>query len=269
MKTRKIFGALLLIVIAAGTARAEAVSEQARRYMARGMAAMEIAKDASAYQKAVKEFREAVRAAPDWADAWYNLGVAQESAEDYSGAITSFKTYLQKNPESTDRDAVETRIYKLEYRQEEAARAAVEERERQARERRARIQKLAGIWVYRYMHGTKVVSEEFWDLVTRSANSLELRYKYTKDYEYATIEPIKQYIELTVQGDSLSGTEYFHPNYSHWRCNSPMWRIPISGNLKPNGDSISLVRGSHQKINPTKCQWEHQSSGHTRELRKR
>lgn len=111
---------ILLSIGFAGVAHAD--QEAAERHMARGTAALEIAEGPADFNDAVKEFREAVRLAPDWADAWFNLGVAQEKAEDYPGAIASLKTYLQKNANADDRKAVERRIFGLEYKQERQGR---------------------------------------------------------------------------------------------------------------------------------------------------
>ena len=91
------------------------ISRDARKHMIRGQAAMEDAKNASDYQDAVKEFKKAVEYAPHWADAWFNLGVAQERAMDYAGAIESFNQYLKLNPDAADRSDVEAKIFKLEY----------------------------------------------------------------------------------------------------------------------------------------------------------
>jgi hypothetical protein len=51
----------------------QAVSEEARRHMARGMAAVEMAKSPEEYGSAMREFQEASRLAPDWPDPHYNL----------------------------------------------------------------------------------------------------------------------------------------------------------------------------------------------------
>ena len=99
---------------------AQADTAAAKRHMARGAAAMEMAKSPADFRDAVDEFNKAVEAEPGWADAWFNLGVAQESAGDYGAAIKSFRSYLEKAPKAADVEAVETRIYKLEYKLEKA-----------------------------------------------------------------------------------------------------------------------------------------------------
>ena len=103
------------------------ISEDAQRHMTRGSAAMKFAETETDYQDAVKEFMLAVGYAPDWSNAWFNLGVAHEKAGDFEEAIISFETYLQKTPEAADREEVESRIIELEYRIERAFRKLEEE----------------------------------------------------------------------------------------------------------------------------------------------
>jgi len=120
---------------------AHADTAAAKRHMARGAAAMEMANSPADYQKAINEFSQAVKQAPEWADAWFNLGVAQESAGDYGAAIDSFRAYLRKSPKAVDREAVETRIYKLEYKAEMAQQGVQDQQERQES-----TDALAGSW---------------------------------------------------------------------------------------------------------------------------
>ena len=97
---------------------AATVSEEAQRYMARGMAAVEMAKSASDYALAAKEFEQAAKLAPDWPDIYYNLGSVQSKAGDITSAIKSFQRYLDLAPKSPDAAKVRSEIFKLEYRLE-------------------------------------------------------------------------------------------------------------------------------------------------------
>lgn len=91
------------------------------RHMARGAAAMELAESPADFLDAVEEFSEAVKLAPDLDAAWFNLGLAQEMAEQYQASILSFRVYLEKSPQASDREAVEARIFGLEYKMENQA----------------------------------------------------------------------------------------------------------------------------------------------------
>ena len=108
---------LFFLSFSSATAGAD-ISADAKRNMARGMAAMEYAKTESDYRDAIIEFKKALEFAPEWSDAWFNLGVAQEAAGDYEAGISSFRSYLRVNPIAEDKEAVQTRIYGLEYRSE-------------------------------------------------------------------------------------------------------------------------------------------------------
>jgi tetratricopeptide (TPR) repeat protein len=98
-----------------------AVPEDADRFMARGTAAVKSAKNGDDFKDAVAEFEKATLAAPWLANAYYNLGVAQDKAGQYASAIKSLKLYLLAEPNASDTKAVKTLIYEIEYRQEKVA----------------------------------------------------------------------------------------------------------------------------------------------------
>ena len=102
---------------------APAVPEEAKRYLSRGIAAMKEAKSKDDFKDAVNEFEKAALSAPWFANAYYNLGVAQDKAGAYANAIRSLKLYLLASPDARDAEAVKG-IYEIEYRQEKAAKAS-------------------------------------------------------------------------------------------------------------------------------------------------
>lgn len=97
----------------------QSVPEEAMRHFQRGIAAVEIAKTPEDYEKAIKEFEQAIIYAPSWAEAYYNLGLAQEKAERYKDAITSLKKYLQLSPYAPNAKTVKELIFRLEYKAEQ------------------------------------------------------------------------------------------------------------------------------------------------------
>ena len=101
---------------------AQTVPEEARRYMARGMAAVEMAKTPKDYERAVREFEQAAKLAPNWPDVYFNLGSIQTKAGNYGEAMRHYKRYLELAPGAPDAAKVREEIYKLEYRAEEEAR---------------------------------------------------------------------------------------------------------------------------------------------------
>jgi tetratricopeptide (TPR) repeat protein len=100
---------------------APAVPEEAKRYLSRGIAAMKVAKSKDDFKDAVNEFEKAALSAPWFANAYYNLGVAQDKAGAYANAIRSLKLYLLASPAARDAEAVKSLMYEIEYRQEKAA----------------------------------------------------------------------------------------------------------------------------------------------------
>lgn len=106
-------GVLLSVAV-----NAQAVSEDARRHMARGQAAVEMAKSPVELEDAIKEFQEAARLEPTWPDPYYNLGLTQEKAGKLREAAASFKKYLQLAPNVPDAAKIQEQIYKLEYKAE-------------------------------------------------------------------------------------------------------------------------------------------------------
>ena len=122
-KTTRLLLAGALFLTMTAPAAAQKISEEARRYMLHGEAAMEMAESKTDYQDAVVEFRKATRLAPDWAAAWYNLGFTQDKAGDFAGAIDSLKKYIALNPGTSDRAEVEDWSVKLEYKRDKTQKA--------------------------------------------------------------------------------------------------------------------------------------------------
>ncbi|MEZ4601140.1 MAG: tetratricopeptide repeat protein [Syntrophotaleaceae bacterium] len=109
---------------ALGTDAIAAVSDQAQRHFDRGTAAVEMAVSESDFEVAAGEFEEAIRLAPDWPEAHYNLGLVREKLNDLDGAIYSFRRYLALAPQAGDAAAVRSQINKVEFRREKLAKEA-------------------------------------------------------------------------------------------------------------------------------------------------
>jgi uncharacterized caspase-like protein len=97
-----------------------ALPEEAARRTARGIAVYKEAKSVSDYKEAVAEFDKAIMAAPWYADAYYNLGLARAKAEEYAGASVNLRLYLLAAPGAKDAAEVKTLIYEMELKQEKA-----------------------------------------------------------------------------------------------------------------------------------------------------
>lgn len=110
---------ILLILLGSFTTGALGqVSDEAMRHLNRGQAAVELAQNKYDYEEAIREFKEAARLAPDWPDAYYNLGIVQEKAEKYNEAILNLRQYLRLSPDASDAKTVKSLINKLEYKRD-------------------------------------------------------------------------------------------------------------------------------------------------------
>ncbi|MBK9162792.1 MAG: hypothetical protein IPM21_02560 [Acidobacteria bacterium] len=93
-------------------------SDEARRHFDRGMAAVEMAKAPEDFQVAINEFKQATVLAPDWPDAFFNLGKMQEAAEKFTDAIASYRKYLQLAPNAPDAGDVKSLINWVQFKAE-------------------------------------------------------------------------------------------------------------------------------------------------------
>jgi tetratricopeptide (TPR) repeat protein len=102
------------------------VPAEARRHMARGVAAVEDAKTSNDFRDACNEFQQAATLAPWLANAYRNLAIAQDKAGLYDEALASLRLYLLTKPSPTDAGWAEDLKSKVEYRKEKAARPKYE-----------------------------------------------------------------------------------------------------------------------------------------------
>jgi tetratricopeptide (TPR) repeat protein len=120
--SRRQIGCLIGVVILlawVSVTFAGTVPEEAQRYMVRGSAAVEMAKTPKDYERAVREFEQAAKLAPNWPDVYSSLGSVQAKAGNIGEAIRYYKRYLELAPKATDAAKVREEIYKLEYRVEQ------------------------------------------------------------------------------------------------------------------------------------------------------
>lgn len=125
-----------------------ATPEDAKRYMARGAAAVEIANTQEDFGRAAAEFKKAIRVAPWLANAYYNLGVVQEKASLFEAAMRSYKLYLLSTPSEREAKEIQQRIFGLEYKAErQREQRQRDPQQRAAQEDAAKSQvSLAGYW---------------------------------------------------------------------------------------------------------------------------
>lgn len=103
-----------VIAMAADLKPTPAIPETARQKFVAASAIAKSAKDASGQKLAIKRYQEALKIAPWWGDAYYNLALAQELASQFEGAIASLKLYILTKPSDKDAREAQDRIYALE-----------------------------------------------------------------------------------------------------------------------------------------------------------
>src|SRR3970282_1754143 len=74
--------------------------DEARTYLVRGMAAIEMAKSDDELAAAVEEFKKATEIDPTMAAAWYNMGAVQSKLGRFRDAIDSYNHYLKLAPQA-------------------------------------------------------------------------------------------------------------------------------------------------------------------------
>jgi tetratricopeptide (TPR) repeat protein len=117
--TGVLLGYAVFVMTAVAPAAAQAPSNEARRHLNRGLAAVEMAKQPTDYDAAIEEFRKAQALAPGWPDAYCQLGLAQEKAGRFRDAVLSLRKCLQLAPSAPDATAIRTLIDKTEYKAEQ------------------------------------------------------------------------------------------------------------------------------------------------------
>jgi len=90
-----------------------AIPETAREQFVMGSTLAKNAKDAAGQKLAVDSFSNALKIAPWWGDAYYNLAIAQELTGQYSDAQTSLKYYILSMPGEKEARDAQDKIYAL------------------------------------------------------------------------------------------------------------------------------------------------------------
>ena len=104
-------GLLVAVLVCAAAAPAHAISEDDERAKAHFLAGQSYYDQAS-YTDALREFNEAYRISKRPA-LLYNVARCYEALDQYDEAVKMLQRYLDEDPETTDRAAVETRIANL------------------------------------------------------------------------------------------------------------------------------------------------------------
>jgi tetratricopeptide (TPR) repeat protein len=135
-----------IIKLGAELKPAPAVPEEARRSFVEGVNIVKLAKDVSSQNLAIGSFTEALKIAPWWGDAYYNLAVAQELTGQLNDAERTLKWFLLSNPGEGEAREAQDRIYGLSAKRKLAAAEAGAKQEQADREMAAQAQRFVGDW---------------------------------------------------------------------------------------------------------------------------
>ena len=228
---RRQIGCLISIVILTAwvsVVLAGTVPEEAKRYMARGIAAVEMAKSPGDYALAVKEFEQAARLAPDWPVIYYNLGSVQSKIGDYTSAMKSYQRYLELAPRSPDAAKVQEEIFKLEYR----------------RDREKLATTLAGTWTATNGHTFKLVLDGSHLQMARAEQQSD-DILTLKSMGKSYIGPMTDFGPLvfsgTLVGDKISGQYLQEAGKSSGYCDIPERKGNFEGTVDVAAGQMRIV----------------------------
>jgi len=100
-------------------------NENVQRYIARANIAIKEAQKDADFLDAVEEFKKALQYAPNCPDIYYNIAICYDKIANsellknvgyYSEVIKNFKKHLELKPNAPDKQAVQNKIYELEYK---------------------------------------------------------------------------------------------------------------------------------------------------------
>ncbi len=199
-----------------------AIPEETKRFMVRGQTLFKDAQNKIDYDEAAAEFEKALRIAPWFPAAYFNLGLACEGAQEYDKAISSFKFYLLALPAAQDAESVKEKIYSLEVKQEKAQRKAAVKGKTPV-ETAVKPEQLVGMW--RDQNQTKVI-------IAISGNQINIR----RPNHNLTNE----WFEGTIEGLTISG---FRLQDFSWCKNGRILKDAMTGTISEDGFTISLTSG--------------------------
>ncbi len=217
--------AVCLASLLSTTGIAEDRADEGRRYLIRGIAAIEMAKSEKELAGAAEQFAKATQIAPDLAAAWYNLGSVQAKLGRYKEAMDSYQHYLNLSPKAEDAPKIRDEIIKLEYRMEQATKVAA----------------LAGTWVDNYgryfeleMSGSRITLTS-----RRSPDDNDVISTYTLVGKVPVSQAINETFQLEMAGQGLSG-KWSKDGYQADKCTIPPLASNAEGEVSLEENKIVL-----------------------------
>lgn len=240
---------------------APAIPDEAKRYMARGMAAVEEAKNEADYKEAISEFEKVVYIAPWLGEGYRNLGIAQDKAGQYDAAKKNLNLYLLTNPADTEK--VKNLIYKIEFRREKAQKEAVASEEAKSAEKlrrevakQAKLRELEswqGLW---WLGGGGMR----WR-VTISRNTIDIAYHDSYNYKterWGSNHPCPENWRGTISENLELSLTMFFPDSCSWTPLPPTMSWPVTGRIDFDKKVIIIDEG--KSWNFSKGGWDYMTS---------
>lgn len=222
-----------------------ALTEDAKRHMARGQAAIKAAKTQEDWAEAVKEYEKAVYFVPWYADAYYNLGIARDKAGQHDGAIWALRMYLMAKPLAEDSEQVKNLIFEIEYRQEKAANEISEKARLEQEKARRPAAKLGGTWIAEYSMETggnpPYPWKETYKIEPQGTNfNLILIDPGNSPYHgsFSLSRQNNVFSQLEIDGSNIKGI-YLQRFNNRGGCNPPRDQ-PVTGEVRDGGSTIML-----------------------------
>lgn len=110
-----------IVKAAQGMDPAPTIPEEARQHFIEGTTIAKSASNASGQKLAVESYQEALKIAPWWGDAYYNMSVAQDLAGQFDAAQASLRFYILTNPGNKETRDAQDKIYALNAKKKLAA----------------------------------------------------------------------------------------------------------------------------------------------------
>jgi hypothetical protein len=228
-----------IIKLSASVKPAPAVPEEARRSFIKGTTFVKAATDPSQQKLAVESFQEAVKIAPWWGDAYYNLAIAQDLAGLPQDAQASLKLYLLTSPGEKDAREAQDRIYALEAKQEALDRQKTDRLAAEQKKKAEFAQRLNGQWSYKdEMH------DAYYQVQVGSNDTFTLT--FLRNYWHGpgmTPGPGPRYEEAcsgSIDGNQLKATCSRVDDRNPWGCGFARTSGSLTGSVSDSGDSMPL-----------------------------
>ncbi len=203
------------------------IPDEARNRMIRGRAAFKLAKSPADMKDAINEFRLAVNSAPWLGEAYFNLALVYEKAENYPEAIWSYRFYLATQPTEKDAVLVRDKLVELQYLQERSQqRTAAKVKEEQSSSR------VAGRWCLHaqaeagYIHQTCD-----WEVKVNGDN-VEILGPF-EDLNANVVRPYRTVYRGSVTGNEIRGSFLFSANCSN--------NVDMSGTIRQDAQEIRIT----------------------------